>query len=372
MIKNRIIRVGSRASALALRQTEEALAPLRLAHPDLEFQVVTVRTGGDVDQTASLAQLGSNIGQGVFVKEIELDLLAGNLDLAVHSLKDLPTVQPEGLTLGAIMKRQDPRDVLVNRWNCSLGQLPEGARIGTSSPRRRAQLMDRCPQCEVLSMRGSVATRLEKAKSDEYDGAVLAAAGLIRLEQTGAIAEFLSPQEFVPPPGQGALAVQIRDGDSETQDLVRPLEDSETRYAITAERAFLEKLGSGCTLPVGAYARSTGVNLFLTIFLCVIRRHQVFPGKDSGSAQRPPATGGRRLHGPLGAGRPGAPGLNLREASTGSPIHPRSRTGSKARHAGNLRKSLPGGRRSGRSGVDHGQGQELPCSGPGGGLRPPA
>ena len=287
MIKNRVIRVGSRASALALRQTDEALAPLRLAHPDLEFQVVTVRTGGDADQTAALADLGSNIGQGVFVKEIELDLLAGNLDLAVHSLKDLPTVQPEGLTLGAIMKRQDPRDVLVNRWKCSLDQLPERARIGTSSPRRRAQLMDLCPQCEVLSMRGSVATRLEKAQSDEYDGAVLAAAGLIRLEQTGAIAEFLSPQEFVPPPGQGALAVQIRDGDPDTQDLVGPLEDTETRYAITAERAFLEKLGGGCTLPVGAYARSTGVNLILTIFLASADGTKCFRAKIQGLPKDP-------------------------------------------------------------------------------------
>ena len=287
MVSNHVIRVGSRASALALRQTEEVLKPLRLSHPDLEFQVITVRTGADADQTASLADLGANIGQGVFVKEIEQELLAGNLDMAVHSLKDLPTVQPKGLILGAITKRQDPRDVLVNRWNCPLDQLPQGARIGTSSPRRRAQLMDLSPESEVLPMRGSVTSRLEKANSDAYDGAVLAAAGLIRLGQTGSIAEYLSGQEFVPPPGQGALAVQIRDGDGDMYDLVRTLEDPQTRYAITAERAFLEKLGGGCALPVGAFARSTGVNLLLTIFLASADGTKCFRAKILGLPKDP-------------------------------------------------------------------------------------
>ena len=287
MINSNVIRVGSRGSALALRQTEEALQLLRPSHPGLDFQVVTVHTGGDADQTASLPQLVPNIGQGVFVKEIERELLAGNLDIAVHSLKDLPTAQPQGLTVGAVLKRQDPRDVLVNRWNCALDQLPQGARIGTSSPRRRAQLMDLCSQAEVLSMRGSVPTRLEKATGEDYDGAVLAAAGLLRLEQTEKIAEYLSAQEFVPPPGQGVLAVEIRDGDQDMQNLLMPLEDTETRYAITAERAFLEKLGGGCTLPVGAYARSTGENLLLTIFLSSTDGRKCFRAKIQGLPQDP-------------------------------------------------------------------------------------
>ena len=272
---------------MALVQTEEALKLLRAAHPGVEFQVITVRTGGDLHGTAPLPDLPPDIGQGVFVKEIEQELISGNVDLAVHSLKDLPTVLPQGLTIGAVVKRADPRDVLVNRWNCSLDQLPQGARIGTSSPRRRAQLMDLCPQAEVLPLRGNVSTRLEKASGTDYDGAVLAAAGLIRLEQTGAVAEFLSAQEFVPPPGQGALAVQVRAGDSAMMDLVRPLEDTATRYAVTAERAFLEKLGGGCTLPVGAYARSTGDNLLLTIFLASADGKKCFRAKILGLPRDP-------------------------------------------------------------------------------------
>ena len=287
MIKSNVIRVGSRGSALALRQTEEALEKLRPSHPGVDFQVITVRTSGDADQTSSLAEMAPSVGQGVFVKEIEQELLTSNLDMAVHSLKDLPTLQPDGLILGAVLKREDPRDVLVNRWDSSLDKLPEGARIGTSSPRRKAQLMDLCPQAEVLPMRGSVLTRLDKARSEEYDGVVLAAAGLVRLEQTACIAEYLSAQEFVPPPGQGVLAVEIRDGDQDMQKLLRPLDDTDSRYAITAERAFLEKLGGGCNLPVGAFARSTGENLLLTIFLASADGKRCFRAKILGLPHDP-------------------------------------------------------------------------------------
>ena len=272
---------------MALAQTEEALEQLRAAHAGVEFQVVAVHTGGDLHGTAPLPDLPPDIGQGVFVKEIEQQLLAGNLDMAVHSLKDLPTVLPPGLSLGAVVKRIDPRDALVNRWDCPLDQLPQGARIGTSSPRRRAQLMDLCPQAEVLPMRGNVPTRLEKAYGPDYDGAVLAAAGLVRLEETGKVAEYLSAQEFVPPPGQGVLAIQVREDDAEMLEFVRPLEDSTTRFAVTAERAFLEKLGGGCTLPVGAFARSTGDNLLLTIFLSSADGKKCFRAKILGLPKDP-------------------------------------------------------------------------------------
>ena len=260
---SRVLRVGTRGSALALRQTEETLARLRRFHPEVKVEVVTVRTQGDADQSAPLA----GMGRGIFVKEIEAELLAGRLDLAVHSLKDMPTQLPQGLTLGAVLPRQDPRDVLVNRWGCRLAQLPAGARIGTSSPRRQAQLKGRCPQVSVLPIRGNVETRLKKAQGEEYDGAVLAAAGLIRLGLTEHIAEYLSPQQFVPPPGQGVLAVEARAGDDHLLALLHPVEDPATRYAATAERAFLEKLGGGCQVPVGAYARSEGELLMLTVYL---------------------------------------------------------------------------------------------------------
>ncbi len=255
---SRTLRVGTRGSALALRQTEETLARLRGCHPGLQAEVVIVRTQGDADQSSPLAPIGRG-------------LRAGRLDLAVHSLKDLPTALPPGLVVGAVLPRQDPRDVLVNRWGCRLAQLPAGARIGPSSPRRQAQLKDSCPQVSVLPIRGNVETRLKKATGDgtgdQYDGAVLAAAGLIRLGLAGHIAEYLSPQEFVPPPGQGVLAVEARADDGQLLELLRPVEDAATRYAATAERAFLEKLGGGCQVPVGAFARSEGELLMLTVYL---------------------------------------------------------------------------------------------------------
>ena len=277
------IKLGSRGSALALIQDHVVINRLKANSPALEFEVDTVRTRGDVDQTSRLA----GMGLGIFVKELEQELLEGKLDIAVHSLKDMPTLQPEGLTLGATLDRQDPRDVLVNRWDCPLDQLPQGARIGTSSPRRRAQLMNLCPQARVLPIRGSVDTRLNKAKSDDYDGAVLAAAGLIRLGLTGDISEYLSAQEFVPPPGQGVLAVEIRTGDHRMETMLSPVENAETRFAITAERAFLEILGGGCQVPVGAYAKSNGEQLVLTVFLASEDGEKCFRAELRGQPHEP-------------------------------------------------------------------------------------
>ncbi len=272
------IRTGTRGSILAIRQTEEVLAQLGQKFPELDFQVTPVRTQGDINATASL----TGMGLGVFVNEIERMLLDGELDMAVHSLKDMPTKLPDGLLIGAMTGRQDPRDVLVNRWHCPLVDLPEGARIGTSSPRRRALLNSLCPQATVLPIRGNVETRLNKAQSDDYDGAVLAAAGLIRLGLTEHIDDYLSPQRFVPPPGQGVLAVEVRADDQRMIDMLRSVDDTATRLAATAERAFLEKLGGGCQLPVGAYARAEGDILFLTVFLSSPDGQKAFRAKIDG------------------------------------------------------------------------------------------
>ena len=198
--------VGTRGSPLAVVQTEAVLELLRRRHPNVEFVVKEIRTQGDIAGEAPLAKLP----RGIFAKELENALARGEIDMAVHSFKDLPTDLDAGFSIAAIGRREDPRDVLVTPDRRTLAELPEGSRLGTSSPRRRAQLMNLCPQAVVLPIRGSVDTRLDKAKSDEYDGAVLAAAGLIRLGRTDEIAEYLSAQEFVPPPGQGALAVEIR------------------------------------------------------------------------------------------------------------------------------------------------------------------
>jgi hydroxymethylbilane synthase len=275
--------VGSRGSALALAQDEEVIAPLRRHYPDLDFEVVTVRTSGDADQSAPLA----GMGLGIFVKELEQELLNGHLDMAVHSLKDMPTKLPDGLILGAILSRKDARDVLVNRWNCPLDELPEGARIGTSSPRRTAQLINNAPQVSVVPIRGNVETRLRKTQGEETDGAVLAAAGIIRLGLADSIAEYLSPRRFVPPPGQGVLAVEIRADDQRMQNLLKPVEDAATRYETTAERAFLELIGGGCQLPVGAYARCMGDELLMIIYMSSEDGSKVFTAKIEGLKHDP-------------------------------------------------------------------------------------
>ena len=283
MTATRPIRVGSRGSPLALIQDEEALSQLRARHPGLEFEVVVVRTSGDANQTAPLA----GMGLGVFVSQIEERLLSGDLDMAIHSLKDLPTKLPDGLVLGAIMERRDPRDALVNRWNCRMSELPEGARIGTSSPRRAAQLRRYAPGVRVVPIRGNVDTRLRKADGDEADGAVLAAAGLARMNLSERVADYLSAQRFVPPPGQGALAVEVREDDRRMLEILECIEHPATRFEVTAERAFLETLGGGCSLPVGAYARTMGHELLMTVYLSNTEGTRTFTAKVDGLKHDP-------------------------------------------------------------------------------------
>lgn len=260
-----VVRVGTRGSRLALIQTDLTLAALRGAHPGLEFEVVIVTTQGDANQNAALA----GMGLGVFVKEIELRLEIGDIDMAVHSLKDMPTVLPDGMTIGAVLERADARDVLVSHLGTKLAEFPAGARIGTSSPRRVAQIAEKRPDLEIVPIRGNVDTRLRKAAGDECDGTILAAAGLLRMGLGDVITEYLEPEEFVPPPGQGAMAVEIRSEDDRMSDIMGAINHHETAVAVTAERAFLEALGGGCQVPVGAYAEVDDGrdSLELTVFM---------------------------------------------------------------------------------------------------------
>lgn len=283
MAKNNRVRVGTRGSTLALRQTEEVIARLQKSHPQLSFETAIIRTQGDANATAPLV----GMGLGVFVKEIEQQLLSGQIDLAVHSLKDLPTTLPQGLAIGAVLERADPRDVQVNRWGCTLSELPAGARIGTSSPRRAAQLQHYCPTVKVVPIRGNVETRLSKSQGGECDGAILAAAGLIRLGLTQKITQYLPPEQFVPPPGQGALAVEVRADDPRLDQILPSIEHDATRLAITAERAFLEILGGGCQIPVGAYAKSDNEVLTLTVFIGSPNGDEVFVSTLPGSTHDP-------------------------------------------------------------------------------------
>ena len=263
---DRVVRVGTRGSRLALIQTDLTLAALLAAHPDVRFEVVTVTTQGDANQTAPLA----GMGLGVFVKEIERRLELGEIDLAVHSLKDMPTVLPDGMAIGAVLERADPRDALVSHLGKTLDEYPVGGRIGTSSPRRAAQIAEARPDLEIVPLRGNVDTRLRKASGEECDGAILAAAGLLRMGLQDVITEYLAPERFVPPPGQGAMAVEIRANDSRMVNLMSSINHPQTMAAVAAERKFLEQLGGGCQIPVGAYAEADGNDgntLRLTVFM---------------------------------------------------------------------------------------------------------
>ena len=277
------IKVGSRGSALALIQDHVVIGRLKANSPNLNFEVDTVRTRGDADQTSSLA----GMGLGIFVKELEQELLDGKLDIAVHSLKDMPTQLADGLVLGAVLSREDARDVLVNRFGCNLEDLPKGSKIGTSSPRRAAQLKKYAPQVEVVPIRGNVETRLRKAQGEEADGVILAAAGMIRLGLQDQITEYLSAQRFVPPPGQGILAVEARADDHRMLELLAAIDDADTRYEATAERAFLEKIGGGCSLPVGACARCMEDRMLLTIFMSNEDGDKSFTAKIEGMKRDP-------------------------------------------------------------------------------------
>jgi hydroxymethylbilane synthase len=220
------------------------------AHPGLEIKLDVIRTTGDKVLDSPLHKM---LDKGLFTKEIEKALLDGSVDIAVHSLKDLPTETAPGLTLGAISKREDPADALVAKGGRKLKDLSQGALVFTSSLRRRAQLLMRRPDLDVAHIRGNVDTRLRKFDDSAAEAIVFAAAGLVRLGFDGRITQRLDPREFLPACGQGALAIEIREGDAEAAEIVKTLDDCESRVAVTAERAFLERLQGGCQAPVGAY-----------------------------------------------------------------------------------------------------------------------
>ena len=249
------LRLATRGSRLARAQSDIAADALRAADPALDIDYVLVRTEGDADRTSPLHQIG---GRGVFVRAVELALLDGRADIAMHSLKDVPTAPVEGLTLAAIMTRGDPRDVLVASEGRRLAELPAGARVGTSSVRRRLLIQVLRPDIDVVEIRGNVDTRMAKVASGEYDAVVLAAAGLDRLGRLSEATQIFEALEFLPSPGQGAIAVQCREDDTDTIERLLAIDDAGTRAAVEAERGFLAELGAGCSLPVGAYAQIDG------------------------------------------------------------------------------------------------------------------
>jgi hydroxymethylbilane synthase len=252
------LRLGSRRSPMAVAQSG-GVARLITQRTGRQVEVVGITTFGDVSRE-HLAQIG---GTGVFVSALRDSLLSGEVDFAVHSLKDLPTAAPPGIALGAVPARDDPRDALVGRDGAKLADLPAGARIGTGSPRRAAQLALLRSDVTCVPIRGNAGTRLAKVSDGELDAVVLAYAGLVRIGQTDLVTEIFEPDDMIPLPGQGALAVECRADDAELIELLATIDHAATHAAVTAERSLLAALEAGCSAPVGGYAAFTGTRLRL-------------------------------------------------------------------------------------------------------------
>lgn len=257
-----LVVIGTRGSPLALWQSNHVRDALMASRSDLEVRLEIIRTVGDDNLRTPLHAI---LDKGLFTRQIEEALLARTVDLAVHSLKDLPTELPDGLSVAAISARQDPADVLVATGSGTLETLSRGAEVLTGSLRRRAQLLHARPDLRVSSVRGNVGTRLRKLDESGASAIVLAGAGLVRLGLDGRITERLDPVAFLPACGQGALAVEIRSDDSRVRELLRVIDNAESRHAVTAERAFLGALGGGCQVPIGAYAVKSGPDSAFTL-----------------------------------------------------------------------------------------------------------
>lgn len=241
---------------LALAQAGSVRDILRSSNPDIDFDIVPIKTTGDKILDAPLAKIGD---KGLFTKEIENELLSGSIDIAVHSMKDMPTMLPDGLAIGAITERLDPRDVFVSKDGSALAALPAGAAVATGSLRRRAQLRAFRPDLTIVEIRGNVQSRLKKMReSPEIDGIILACAGITRLQMSDAVTEIISEEIIIPAVGQASLAIEIRSGDSDIEALVLALDHRESRIAVSCERAYLAELGGGCQVPIGGYATVSG------------------------------------------------------------------------------------------------------------------
>lgn len=255
------IRIATRKSMLALTQSTWIKEQIEARHPDLAVELVKIVTKGDKITDVPLAQVG---GKGLFVKEIEESMLRGEADLAVHSMKDVPAELPEGLFLGVVPKRENPRDAFISHQCTTLAELKQGARVGTSSLRRRAQLAHLRPDLEIVDLRGNVETRLRKLDEGQFDAVILATAGLNRLGLGGRITSYFSPEEMLPAVAQGALGLELRKNDPEVYARISFLHHEETAVAVEAERAFLKRLEGGCQVPLGAFAELNGGELTVT------------------------------------------------------------------------------------------------------------
>jgi hydroxymethylbilane synthase len=283
-----ILRIGTRGSPLALAQSNWVKEKIEAKYPDLQVSLLKIKTKGDKILDAPLAEIG---GKGLFVKEIEEALLRQEVDVAVHSMKDLPADLPEGLQIAIYPEREDPRDALVSLDHQSLSSLPEGASVGTGSLRRSAQLMHLRPDFHVVPLRGNVDTRLRKLESENLEAVILATAGLRRLGFSNRISQVLSTREILPAVGQGALGLELRKDDVATNDALQFLNHERTEVTVRAERAFLNKLEGGCQVPIAAFCRFEGEGLVLQGLVAKLDGSRVIRDEARGPKNRPEGIG---------------------------------------------------------------------------------
>ena len=298
-MKQTPLRIATRKSQLALWQAEHVAALLRGAHTGLEVELVPMVTQGDRIQDRTLAAIG---GKGLFIKELEVALEERRADIAVHSMKDLPAELPEGLTIAAVLERADPRDALLSASAARLDDLPRGARVGTSSLRRQAQLMAARPDLRIEPLRGNVDTRLRRLDAGEMDAIVLACAGLIRLGLESRITARLDPMISLPAVAQGVIGIECRGADARTLELVGMLNHRDTRIAMDAERAFAHRLGGSCQSPIAAHARIGGRRLILDGLVAEPDGSRLLRDTLPGSVDDPAALGRRLAERLLAAG----------------------------------------------------------------------
>jgi hydroxymethylbilane synthase len=293
------IRIATRKSPLAMWQAEYVRDRLMEAHPGLQVELMGMTTQGDKILDSPLAKIG---GKGLFVKELEVSMLDGETDIAVHSMKDVPVEFPEGLHLAVICEREDPRDAFVSNHFKSLAELPQGARVGTSSLRRQCQIRAQRPDLKILDLRGNVNTRLRKLDEGEYDAIILAAAGLIRLGFNERITQFIDTGTSLPAIGQGAVGIECRSADARINALLAPLNDAATRTRVLAERAMNNRLEGGCQVPIAGHATLDGDTIHLRGLVGQPDGSEITRGEISGPASEAEALGVKLADDLLGRG----------------------------------------------------------------------
>ena len=284
----KLLRIATRTSPLAMWQAEHVASRLQALYPDLQVEMVGMVTRGDKILDSPLSKIG---GKGLFVKELEVGMLEGTADIAVHSMKDVPMEFPEGLHLPVVLQREDPRDAFVSNRYQTLDELPEGAIVGTSSLRRQTQIRAKYPHLQIRDLRGNVNTRLAKLDNGDYDAIILAAAGLIRLNFQARITAYLSTEQSLPAIGQGAIGIECRQHDARIENLLAPLSHEATKLCVRAERAMNQRLNGGCQIPVAGFAEIQGNELRMRGLIGYPDGSQVFYCEQMGDLNHPEALG---------------------------------------------------------------------------------